>query len=250
MTESTGSMWSLKKNFKKPIISLIIWLRAFSFLPPKKKGNVKKLYKKWAKNIKNRICLVTFSFFCWSQIFACCCLNVYNPFIQNPSGQVRFRIHNSLHFEQVVWGIYWMLWNISTEFGAIPIIKPNGSSSGEMNEVHEVVWIKIIIISRQFMSGFAIKWIMAPNLDRKKKHLSSQSFLDKGLWICDVSDKPIPTSWSPQICSHASASAPGWGHHRPPQNRGPGGRSPAVTGLSMRTLWEINIEITTVNYFY
>lgn len=110
----------------------------------------------------------------------------------------------------------------STESGATPIIKPTGSSSGEINDIHESVWIKTVIIY-QFTSGFAIKWIMASNLERKqkKKHLGFQSALGKGLWTCvwRLWGVYSLTLWAPAICSHACASA-GLGASSPPQNRG------------------------------
>lgn len=129
-----------------------------------------------------------------------------------------FRIHNSLDFEQVIWGICWLLQNMSTESGSIPTIKPIGNASSNIFEQLSSQ-IKTILISCRYKSGFAIKWIMAPNLERKNKQ-KNDTFAFKAFWIRDcrplTSLTSLLTLWFPQ-----TALTPGlwlgWGDCLPPQ---------------------------------
>lgn len=104
-----------------------------------------------------------------------------------------FRIHNSLDFEQVIWGICWLLQNMSTESGSIPTIKPIGNASSNIFEQLSSQ-IKTILISCRYKSGFAIKWIMAPNLERKNKQ-KNDTFAFKAFWIRDC--RPLTSLTSP-----------------------------------------------------
>lgn len=107
-----------------------------------------------------------------------------------------FRIHNSLDFEQVIWGICWLLQNISTESGSIPIIKPIGSASSNIFEQlsSQSGINKNYTNLRAVQSGFAIKWIMAPNLEGKNKQ-KKDTFVFKAFWIRDC--RPLTSLTSP-----------------------------------------------------
>lgn len=118
-----------------------------------------------------------------------------NPFIQNPSGQMCFRIHNSLDFEQVIWGICWILQNISTESGAIPTIEPIGSTSskifGQLTSQSCINKNYTNLTSVQV--GFCHQVNYGTKFRKKEKNtLAFKVFLDKGLQTFDVSHKPMP----------------------------------------------------------
>lgn len=144
-----------------------------------------------------------------------------NPFIQNPSGQMYFRIHNSLDFEQITWGICWILQNISTESGAIPTIEPIGSTSskifGQLSSQSGINKNYTNLTSVQV--GFCHQVNYGTKFRRKEKN----TLAFKVFWIRDCG--PLMSLTSP--CRHWSISTAlipglwlGWGCCLPPQNRG------------------------------
>lgn len=121
-----------------------------------------------------------------------------------------FRIHNSLDFEQVIWGICWLLQNMSTESGSIPIIKPIGSVSSNIFE--QLSSQSGINKNYTYLMSVQVRFCHQMNYGtkfRKKKQTKNDTFTFKAFWIGTVglwrlwpvhSDIVISTN-----CSHAWA---------------------------------------------
>lgn len=131
-----------------------------------------------------------------------------------------FRIHNSLDFEQVIWGICWLLQNMSTESGSIPIIKPIGSVSSNIFEQFSSQ--SGINKNYTYLMSVQVRFCHQMNYDtkfRKKKqtkkwYLHFQSLLDRDcrpltsltspFWHCDFHKllSRLGFGWAGETVSH------------------------------------------------